>query len=101
MTKNFKDFATEDRRLVILRVLKDQESYSLNCSVMQMVLQQFGHGVSRDQVRTDYAWLAEQDLLTVERLSDTVHVAKITARGVDVAKGLATTPGVKRPGPEG
>lgn len=98
---DYKDFVAQDRRLVILRVLAEQDDYALNCSVMQMVLTGYGHGVSRDAVRTDYAWLAEQGLVTIEALSEALHVAKVTGRGVDVAKGVASVPGVKRPGPEG
>lgn len=90
---------TEDRRLVILRLLNEQPDYSLNSSLMQSALFQFGHSVSRDVVRSDFAWLAEQQLLTVDQLSNELYLAKINNRGVDVAVGLAIVPGIKRPGP--
>jgi hypothetical protein len=44
------------------------------------------------------AWLAEQGLLTTKATGDVV-VATLLARGVDVAGGRATVPGVKRPLP--
>ncbi|MCR9218941.1 MAG: ArsR family transcriptional regulator [Alphaproteobacteria bacterium] len=97
----YSDHIAQDRRLVILRILAEDRDYSVNCSVMQMALKGWGHGESRDVVRGDFAWLAEQGLVSVEALCESVHVAKLTPRGHDVAKGVASVPGVKRPGPEG
>lgn len=90
---------TEDRRLVILRILSDVPGYSSNSSILASVLADaWGHSVPRDQLHTDLAWLAEQGLLEVEPVAS-VHRAILTARGLDVAAGRATVPGVKRPGP--
>jgi len=89
----------EDRRLAILRLLESQQGYHRNDRVVPDALSRLGHAVSRDQVRTDFAWLDEVGLLSVEVVLDRVHIAKLTSRGVDVAKGLATVPGVKRPRP--
>ncbi len=95
---SFKNLLTEDRRLVILRFLAEDPSYRLNTSVLRTALDAFGHSVSRDQVETDVAWLAEQGLVSVETVGP-VRVATLTGRGVDVATGKAVVPGVKRPGP--
>ena len=95
---SFKNLLTEDRRLVILRFLAEDPSYRLNTSVLRTALDAFGHSVSRDQVETDVAWLAEQGLVSVEPVGP-VRVATLTGRGVDVATGKAVVPGVKRPGP--
>ncbi|MHC1700298.1 MAG: ArsR family transcriptional regulator [Humidesulfovibrio sp.] len=89
---------SEDRRLLILRLLAQDPGYQLNVYVLRPALQAMGHTVSHDLVETDLAWLAEQGLVTVGRASD-VTVGKLTARGADVAQGLATVPGVKRPEP--
>ena len=63
-------------------------------------LAQIGHGVSRDVVEADGAWLDEQGLAMIERVDGLpVTVLRITARGLDVARGLATHPGVDRPLP--
>lgn len=94
----FKKFEQEDRRLVILRHLAEDQDYTVNSSILQKALQVWGHSVSRDRLHADIAWLAEQGLLTFDEVSS-VYVAKITHRGLDVAHGLATVPGVKRPGP--
>lgn len=94
------DFATHlshDRRLVILRLLADMQAYRANSSVLTMALQQFGHACTRDQVKTELAWLAEQHLVKLEDLGP-VLVATATERGMDVAAGRAMVPGVARPG---
>nr|WP_293393395.1 ArsR family transcriptional regulator [Nevskia sp.] len=98
MTKSFRESLTEDRRLVMLRLLAEVEGYEANSSVLQSALASFGHTMSRDSVHTELAWLAEQGLITSTPMV-TIVVAKLTARGLDAAQGHATVPGVKRPGP--
>lgn len=97
---NVQDIFTKNRRLAILRFLAEDQDYSLNTSVLQSALAAIGHGVSRDVVEADAAWLAEQSLATMERLDNLpVTVLRISARGVDVARGVASHPGVDRPLP--
>ena len=58
----------------------------------------FGHRLSRDKVRTQLSWLQEQGLVTlVDRAG--CQIATLTTRGLDVATGNTTVPGVKRPRP--
>jgi hypothetical protein len=66
---------------------------------MHAALGMYGHKCSRDIVRTELTWLKEQGLITIEIVGESTYVATITERGVDVASGAATIPGVKRPGP--
>lgn len=89
---------TEDRRLVILRLLAETPGYNCNTSILQSALEDFGHSVSRDVVHTDVAWLAEQGLVSIEAIA-TVDRVTLTNRGVDVAAGRAVVPGVRRPNP--
>lgn len=96
MTK-FADYLREDQRLVMLRVLNEMPSYTANSSVLYNLLGRYGHNPSRDQVKTELHWLAEQGLVTVEDVSD-VLIARITARGQDAATGRVCVPGVKKPG---
>lgn len=97
---NVQDIFTKNRRLAILRFLAEDQDYSLNTSVLQSALTAIGHGVSRDVVEADASWLAEQGLATVERLEGMpVTVVRIRARGMDVASGVASHPGVDRPLP--
>ena len=95
---SFAELVTGDIRLVILRCLNEDAGYYLNESMLQAMLEALGHNVSRDRVRTELAWLAEQGLITVTEVVG-VQVATLTQRGADAATGRATVPGVKRPRP--
>lgn len=97
---SYADMITADIRLVILRALEEDAGYDLNESVLHSVLTALGHTVSRDRVRVELAWLAEQGLVTLTDVVG-VQVALLTERGADVATGRAVVPGVKRPRPRG
>lgn len=97
----YRDEVDADRRLCILRLLAEDPGYSHNDSVVQSALATLGHRVSREMVRADFAWLSQVGLVSVEEINATIHVAELTPRGLDVARGNATVPGVKRPGPRG
>ena len=88
----------EDRRLVVLRLLKEAGG-SANDSILEVGLQQLGHrrGLTREVVRTELEWLKERRLVTLEMFKDTVMVASITARGANVADGHEKVEGVKVP----
>lgn len=96
---SYPDYINEDRRLAILRFLSEENDYSLNDSVMQDALSAIGHSVSRDVILADFAYLEELSLITSVVIHNKIHVAKITRRGNDVAKGLAQVPGIKKPRP--
>ena len=95
---NFAQLYSEDRRLVILRMLSAAPEYTANAFVLRPGLEAVGHAMSADQLATELAWLAEQGLLGLGAVAD-VTVAKLTQRGADVAAGRVVTPGVKRPEP--
>lgn len=95
------DFAqtlTEDRRLVILRLLAQAPSYTANLSILHSALASVGHRCSRDVVAGELAWLSEQGLMETEEI-DGIVIATAMQRGVDVAEGRTKHPGVKRPAP--
>ncbi|HCF0334985.1 TPA: ArsR family transcriptional regulator, partial [Pseudomonas aeruginosa] len=56
MTSNYSDFISQDRRLVILRILAEMPTYQANSSVLHAVLSQWGHDPSRDQVKGELRW---------------------------------------------
>lgn len=85
-----------DQRLVMVRLLAEAPGYTLGESMLDEVLEAYGHRVSRDKVRAHLAWLDEQGLVTIERIGEAM-IAKLTGRGQDVACGEAEVPGVKRP----
>lgn len=93
---SFAVLVSQDRRLVILRLLAEDLDHKLNTSVLQDALDFIGHACSRDCVGTECAWLQEQGLVETEQVGP-VTVVRLTGRGQDVAEGKATVPGVKRP----
>lgn len=86
-------------RLALLKVLERAPAYGANDSVLTDAARGLGFGATRDQVRTELQWLAEQGLIAVEPL-DKLLVATATRRGLDVASGHAAHEGIKRPSPE-
>jgi hypothetical protein len=97
---SFADIVAQHRRLSILRLLAEAPENSLNDAILHTALGELGLASSRDQVKGDLAWLAEQGLLSTEAVGH-LAVATLTPRGDDVAAGRATHPGVKRPSPRG
>jgi Fe2+ or Zn2+ uptake regulation protein len=93
---SFSEVVAEDQRLLLLQALEEDPDYSHNEHVLRSLLGAMGHNVSRDSVRTQLAWLAEQGLVTLNDAAGT-RIAKLTARGEDVALGHARAPGVARP----
>ncbi|MEX0732856.1 MAG: hypothetical protein WED00_05745 [Aquisalimonadaceae bacterium] len=93
---SYANVVASDQRLVILQALEEDADYSHNEHVLRSVLSQFGHSVSRDRLRTELNWLSEQGLVSVAETGG-IHIAKLTARGEDVARGRARVPGVARP----
>lgn len=93
-----RDVQTSDLRLVTLRLLTDSSGYRANESLLTALLGQWGHVVSRDRLRGELAWLAEQGLVSLDEIGG-VMIATLTGRGHDAATGAATVPGVRRPSP--
>ena len=95
---SFQWFETEHLRLAILEVLEQDADYAHNEAVLQTALGALGHGVSRDRLRSELAWLAEQGLVSVTDAAG-IQVAKLSERGMDAALGRTRVPGVARPRP--
>lgn len=87
---------TEHRRLAIVKHLSRAAGYTSNGSILLDVMNGVGVPTSQDQLITAMAWLDEQELAVMTDHGDFV-VITATARGVEVAEGRATHPGVKRP----
>ena len=95
---NYEQTMTEDRRLVLLRALAAAAQYRANAFLLRRYCDAVGHVVSAERIETDLAWLAEQGLVKLEQAQG-ITVATLTARGLDVAEGRATAPGVQKPQP--
>lgn len=99
--KPYRQFLIEDQRLVLLRILSELPGYTANTSVLHTLITNLAHVISRDELRTQVAWLHEQGLIEAEPIDgvDGVLMVRLVERGGDVAQGRATVPGVKKPGP--
>lgn len=99
MSSTYQKTITEDRRLSILLVLQHTPGYCANAFLLREAVDQiYGHTASLDQIRTDIAWLAEQNLVRSHEAASTT-LATLSERGSDVALGRTTQPGVKKPSP--
>ncbi|SMF82982.1 hypothetical protein SAMN06265365_14831 [Tistlia consotensis] len=94
---SYQDDVGEHIRLAILRILEGAPGYAANDSVLHDKLPRLALSCSRAQVRTHLAWLRDQGLLALEEVAPGLFVATLAEAGADVAKGLTTVPGVKRP----
>lgn len=95
----YREHFAEHLRLTILRLLAEMPSFSANSSVITDAAHEMGLVATRDIVRTELAWLAEQGLISTREPAPGLVVATTTERGLDVAAGRAIVPGVQRPGP--
>lgn len=96
----YRDIHDQHLRLSILRLLEKEGDYRANDSLLTAAVEPLGFKVSRDKMRAQLAWLSEQGLVTLEAVGH-LSVVMITERGIDVALGRATAPGVQRPAPPG
>ena len=101
MSKAMNDHWRAHLRLaLLLTLLKDAPGFVANSSILKDQLERHaGFVLTRDQVRTELAWLAEQGLVTTSEAIAGLVVATLTERGGDVASGRAVVPGVQRPNP--
>lgn len=95
--KSWAEITQEERRLIVLQLLALQKPhYQAQSTILREGLAAKNHQLSRDQMHTELAWLAEQGLLVTEVVGPSV-TATLSARGLDVATGAAGVPGVRRP----
>lgn len=92
---NYLELLAADRRRSILMLLDAAPAASANVALLHAALPDCGHHASYDQIVGDLAWLAEQGLVATQSLHGLV-IARLLARGADVAAGRASVPGVTR-----
>jgi Fe2+ or Zn2+ uptake regulation protein len=88
----------EHLRLTLLRLLAEDPDYTMNDSLLTDLTENYGFTPSRDKVRMELSWLAEQGLIRTDN-DPKITIAILTERGADVARGRVTVPGIKRPSP--
>lgn len=93
---SYAEHLKEDRRLCILRLLKDTDG-TANDSVIHSGLELLGHRRhTREETREDIRFLIANGLIADEWYGK-VQVCNLTVRGVDVALGKIKVEGVKKP----
>jgi Fe2+ or Zn2+ uptake regulation protein len=80
-------------RLALLRLLVEARDEAANSFLLAQGAAELGFRVTRDQVRSELAWLEQQRLVSLFDTGGPI-VATITERGHDIARGLSTVPGV-------
>ena len=95
--KRYLDSVTEDLRLAILQIIDDAGGET-NSRILASEMPGAGHRISADRLRTELAWLAEQDAVTLAE-TGSMHVVALTERGADLATGRTAIPGLRRPAP--
>lgn len=89
---------SEHRRLAILRTLVGSQG-NANESILRDALHDLGlrAGLTRQVVRDELRFLETCGALRLNWYGDTLAVATITERGVDITEGNARVDGIKRP----
>lgn len=95
---SFSEHFSEFLRLAILESLFKAAGYGLHEYLLLESVRALGLGTTRDRLRAELAWLAEQGLIEHDAL-EVAWVVRLTNRGSDAAAGLAQVPGVARPKP--
>jgi hypothetical protein len=97
---SYRKTLAEHIRICLLRLLEEAPENEANNSILSDGVALYGLKVSRDIVNTELAWLDEQGLIKLDHVTQTISVARLTSRGLDVARGRAVVPGVRKRGPE-
>lgn len=93
---DYETFLAEDARLVILKELARQTNKALNSSILQRVLETFGHLRSRDWVDTQL--LALEDVGAIKTTAaGTVLIATLRQPGLDHVERRRVLSGVSKP----
>jgi len=95
----FAQVVTEDARLVILKSLLLSPSGQMNETLIDEALRRFGHNRTREWVRQQLRFLADQGAIVLDEPCS-VLVATITRAGLDHLERKAFIEGVKIPRPE-
>ena len=98
MKQRYADFVAEDRRLVILKVLKESAGRTANCRLLQKSLCALGHDVPLDEVIGDIDWLQSRGVVRQEiaPMGDVV-LASLTEAGLDHLACRRIVPGIAEP----
>ncbi len=93
---DFDTYMSEDRRLVILRLLEAQDDFTLNDGLLLHGLDQLGHGVARQILQDDVVWLEQKELVELTPLSPQIMRVRLREKGQEICLGKQRIAGVRR-----
>ncbi len=97
MNANVQAAFASDRRLVVLRILRETGE-AISTIVLTKAVQALGHGYAdRDMTADDARWLEQRGLVETRELAGTTRMVSITGEGERVATGDKRVEGVDRP----
>lgn len=96
---DYKERLIQDARLTILKELAQEQSYTLNETMLRDVLETFGINRDRDWVREQLKQMAGLDAITT-RQAGSVMIAVLTRKGLDHVSNRTSIDGIARPSPE-
>lgn len=96
----YQEHQSRHRRLSVLRILADSAEYRCNDSLITTLVNEFGIVSTRDQVRSELAWLRDHGFVSLKEPGG-VTVATMTEAGGEIAAGRRTDPGIAKPSPKG
>lgn len=95
---SYTETITADRRLVILRLLHEQDDGALADSPLHSALRMLGHGVPRDTLKADLDFLEQEKLVLLSHpMGDGFTLVEIAQRGEDVVNRVERVEGVAVP----
>lgn len=97
MNAQVQETFARDRRLVILRLLRETGE-AVSTIVLTKAVQAIGHGYAdRSMIGDDARWLEQRGLVDTRELSGDTRMVSVTAEGERVATGDKRVEGVDRP----
>ncbi|MDR1946610.1 MAG: hypothetical protein LBQ51_05530 [Desulfovibrio sp.] len=96
----YADFVAQDRRLVILRLLRGIESRRANQYVLRTACKSCGYDELASTIVNDLAFLRREGLVLTEDLPPDILLATLTDLGDQAARGVVRIRGVAVPAVE-
>jgi hypothetical protein len=97
---DYVDYVAQDRRLVILKILRGVHERRANQYVLRSALKGMGYDELVVTVQNDITWLQKQGLVKTESLTGGILMTIITDYGDQVARGVVRAAGVAVPAAE-
>lgn len=97
---NYLELVKTYERLAILQALITVPNYTLNNILLRNSLDVYGHKIGFDAIRAHLDFLADRQLVKLEKPTDALWVAVLTMKGIDIAEGRATQDGIAKVTPE-